>query len=383
MEKQLHIITDQIPLPNFLGRAHDSFYKIVSLTKNGIKIHLHCFYENEIASDYDLLNNICSSINFYEMQSGHKSVSSTLPHEVSKRKNEKLFKNLLENDYPILMEGIPCSNLLWDERFSSRKKFLRIQRVEQELCKEKKDFAPSLLDKLYLTRELSVTKKYELNIAQKATAYWGVTQHDVSFYRKELSCTTIDYLSPYIPNSWQLTAKEGKGLYCFYHGDLSNKANEYAATWLLEKVFNTLEIPFVIAGNNPSNKLFVLAYKHKHTCIVANPSEKEMQDMISKAHIHVLPSFTSTGIQRKLINALFNGRHCLVNSRMINNTRLDELCNIANTNDEFIKSIQLLFNQSFTNDLFVQRQNILLPMFNNDKNALQQIKWIWETDYNV
>ena len=52
-----------------------------------------------------------------------------------------------------------------------------------------------------------------------------------------------------------------------------------------------------------------------HTCLVANPSEMEMQDMIAKAQINILPSFNNTGIQIKLLNALFNGRHCLVNKK--------------------------------------------------------------------
>ena len=35
--------------------------------------------------------------------------------------------------------------------------------------------------------------------------------------------------------------------------------------------------------------------------------------MIAKAQINILPSYTHTGIKIKLVNAIFNGRHCLVN----------------------------------------------------------------------
>ncbi|HCT22512.1 MAG TPA: mannosyltransferase, partial [Chitinophagaceae bacterium] len=84
------------------------------------------------------------------------------------------------------------------------------------------------------------------------------------------------------------------------------------AAWLLKEVFGKLTIPFVVAGKNPSEKLQELAHAQQHTCIVSNPTELEMQDMIRKAHIHVLPSTHTTGIQIKLLNALYNGRHCVV-----------------------------------------------------------------------
>ncbi|MFX5252872.1 hypothetical protein ABTD06_19170, partial [Acinetobacter baumannii] len=83
---------------------------------------------------------------------------------------------------------------------------------------------------------------------------------------------------------WELSTQTGMGSYCLYHGDLSVEANEKAAIWLLKNVFNDLKLPFVIAGKNPSDKLNELAHSQQHTCLVANPAEKELQDMIAKAH---------------------------------------------------------------------------------------------------
>jgi hypothetical protein len=42
----------------------------------------------------------------------------------------------------------------------------------------------------------------------------------------------------------------------------------------LQNVFNKLNLPFVIAGKNPSKRLEQLAHDHQHTCLVANPSDK-------------------------------------------------------------------------------------------------------------
>ena len=45
--------------------------------------------------------------------------------------------------------------------------------------------------------------------------------------------------------------------------------------------------------------------------------ENTLQQLIQDAHIHVLPSFQQTGLKLKLLNALFKGRHCIVNDAEI------------------------------------------------------------------
>ena len=74
-----------------------------------------------------------------------------------------------------------------------------------------------------------------------------------------------------------------------------------------------IDIPFVIAGKNPSKRLKALAHKNENICLVANPSLKEMDELIKKAHIHILPSFNKTGIKIKLLHALFIGRFVVTN----------------------------------------------------------------------
>jgi glycosyltransferase involved in cell wall biosynthesis len=180
-----------------------------------------------------------------------------------------------------------------------------------------------------------------------------------------------------LPDDWQLKCLAGKGNYCLYQGDLSVDTNEKAAVWLLQKVFNEIKLPFVIAGKNPSKKLIRLAHAHNHTCIVANPGDKEMQDMISKAHINILPSYSSTGIKLKLLNALFNGRYCLVNNATVEGSELDSLCLKAGNAETFKKMITELHLQSFTSDNVEQRKALLRSLFNNEANAKQQVKWIW------
>ncbi len=375
MDKHLHIITLNVPYPVDYGGVFDLFYKLPSLQQQGVKIHLHCFEYGR--GQQQALNQYCESVHYYHRQEGHKAVSTVLPYIVASRKNEALLSNLLQDDYPIFMEGIHCTYLLNDQRFANRRKFVRVHNVEYQYYQELYESCNSPLKKLYYLRESKLLRKYECSIAEKATAFWGVTHKDVAIYRTEFGCKTIDYLSLYLPPDWTVNCLTGTGKYCLYQADLSVEVNERAAIWLLEKVFSKTKQPFVIAGKNPSKKLCALAHQQMHTCMVANPSEQEMQDMIRKAHVNILPSYHTSGIKLKLLNALYNGRHCLVNPATVQGTGLEADCHIGKDENDFLELIKQLKQKPFTQEEIELRKLHLLGMFNNEHNAKQQVEWIW------
>ena len=378
MDKHLHIIAFTVPYPADYGGVFDLFYKLIALKEEGVLIHLHCFDYNR--GPQPELNKYCYSVDYYSRNKGHKAISYSLPYIVASRKNELLFSNLLKDDYPILMEGIHSTYLLQDERFKHRKKYIRLHNVEHLYYRQLSKTASSILQKIFFFRESILLKKYEQKTIAKATAYWGVSHKDVDFYTNIFHCTLIDFLPVYLPENWGDRSAEGKGYYCLFHGDLSIGINEAAAIWLLEKVFKQIKLPLVIAGKNPSKKLERLAHAEKYSCLVANPSEKEMQDMITKAHINIFPAVHSTGIPIKILNALFNGKYCIVNKTTAAITELSELCSIANTSEEYIKIITALYQEPFTILQTEKRKKLLHTVFNNTRNAKQQITWIWGMD---
>jgi glycosyltransferase involved in cell wall biosynthesis len=375
LEKHLHIIAFTVPFPVDYGGVFDLFYKLAALQKQGVYIHLHCFLNNR--SEQAELNKYCYSINYYERSIGHKGFSTSLPYIVSSRKNEELMQNLLKDDHPILMEGIHCTYLLNDERFSNRKKYVRLHNVEYQYYLHLSRSTNNFFRGLYYSWESKQLKKYENIIAKKATAFWAVTKKDVSIYKQEFNCPEIGYLPVYIPDEWEIKNSEGNGNYCLYHADLSVDSNERIAIWLLQTVFKFIQLPLVIAGKNPSKKLEHLAHVQQHTCLVANPGEKEMQDMIAKAHINILPSLSNTGIKLKLLNALYNGRFIIANENTTCNSDLEEFCMIAKNESDFKKMITDTFSISFPAESIQKRREKLTSMFNNERNAKQQVQWIW------
>jgi hypothetical protein len=94
-----------------------------------------------------------------------------------------------------------------------------------------------------------------------------------------------------------------------------------------------------------------------------------MQDMICKAQIHVLPSFNNTGVKLKLLNALFNGRHCLVNQAGVDGSGMEGVCHIASDAASFKQAIEALYQQPFTEQEREKRQGLLQTIFSNEENA--------------
>lgn len=374
MEKHLHIICLTIPYPVNYGGVYDLFYKLQALHALGICIHLHCFDYGR--GKQPALEQPCASVQYYTRRTGYGAFTTHLPYIVSSRKNEELLNNLLKDDHPILMEGVHCTYLLTDSRFAGRKTIVRLHNVEYLYYKSLAAAGAGFISKLYYLLESRLLKKYERKIAAANTTFLTVSPGDADIYSKVLGAEKVDYMPLFLPAVWQVQNLPGMGAYCLYHGDLTVGMNEKAAIWLI-KLFTGLKMPLVIAGKNPSAKLQKLAKNYEQTCVVANPDAATMQDMIAKAHINILPSFSSTGIKIKLLNALFNGRHCVVNSATVFGSGLEELCHVTDTEEAMRQRIEALYHQPFTCQEGDARRVLLTSLFNNGANAKKLSDAIW------
>ena len=204
-----------------------------------------------------------------------------------------MLDRLLQDEYPILLEGVHCTYLLQDDRFSSRKILLRLHNVESVYYKQLAGCSNSWFKKLYYLHESAVLKKYERRIASNWPVL-AVTQSDADLAAISYQSKNITVIPVFLPFQ-HIESPQGTGCYCLYHGNLSVEENEKAAIWLLENVFDDLSIPFLIAGKNPSAKLYRVVSRYKNCCMVPDPSDQELKDIISKAQIHVIPLLTAQG----------------------------------------------------------------------------------------
>lgn len=371
MERHIHIVSLTVPYPVNYGGVYDLFYKLPALQQQGIKIHLHCF-------DYGRgpqpeLERYCASVEYYKRDA--KKLFSGQPYIVASRRNENLFQRLLQDNHPILMEGIHCTALLQDERFAGRTCLVRLHNIESDYYYDLARAAHSPLKKLYYRREARLLKKYERQVARKAV-FLTVTSKDADAFRNRYGARQCSYLPLFIP-PWQVEGAPGVGSYCLYQGDLSVEANIRVAEWLVKKIFAGNKISLVIAGKRPPASLRKLIESYENIRLEASPSVAAMQELIREAHINIIPSLSATGIKLKLLNALFNGRHCVVNSATIAGTGLDHLCHLADNTAHLTDIIAQLYHQPFTADEQRMRKEVLENYYNNSNNARQLVEAIW------
>jgi glycosyltransferase involved in cell wall biosynthesis len=361
----LHIVTHDVPYPADFGGVVDIFYKIKSLHTIGIKIHLHCFVKRR--PEQVILENYCEAVTYYKRK-GFISFSFAIPYIVSSRSNKLLLENLQKDNYPILFEGVHSTFHLFKNHFSNRKTFLRLFNVEHIYYDHLAKHEPSFLRKWYYKNEATLLKKYEANIASKTNVF-ALSTADLKLYETQLGAKSIQFLPAFLPNN-KVKSIVGMGTYCLYQGNLSVNENEKAALWLIEDVFSTLEIPLIIAGKNPSTFLKNVIAKNKNVSFIENPTDEKMQELIAHAQINVLPSFNNTGVKLKLLNALYTGRHCIVNAAGVDGSELNNLCTITETADSFMKEILFLMNEPFVETTMQRRNAALNKMYNNEANAL-------------
>jgi glycosyltransferase involved in cell wall biosynthesis len=366
LAEHLHIVSFDVPYPADYGGVMDVYYKIKALHQIGVKVHLHCFEYGR--AHQKALNNICEEVHYYQRKEGHKGFSLEYPYIVASRNDDELWKRLDADKYPVLLEGVHSTYGLITGKLKKKNVAVRLHNVEYEYYKQVGSWEKSLFKKAYMRNESRLLKRYEQQLA--AYKIIALSEADAVHYKKVLKAKEVYIIAPFISNQI-VTSKEGLGTFALYHGNLSVAENEKAATWLLEKVFNQLDIPFVVAGKNPSNRLVELAHTYQHTCIVANPGEGELNDLIHKAQVHILPSFTQAGIKFKLLNAAFSGRHVIINDDMLKYTHLDRGCQLANNITEFRYQIFRLFHKRFTDDDVQIRQGLLMQHYNNKENALK------------
>lgn len=373
MDKHLHIVAFDVPWPADYGGVIDVFCKIVWLQKSGVKIHLHCIANDR--KEQKELNKYCYAVHYYKRKKSISGLSLTIPYIVQSRSNNALLQKLQQDDYPIIFEGVHCTYFLHKNMLKNRKVFIRLHNVEHKYYHQLAKHETNILKKIYFFWESRLLKSYEKKLAGKAL-FFSLSTDDIFFYKSVFKAQKIKFVPAFLP--WNnINAQPGKGCFCLYHGNLAINENEKAADWLMNEVFNSLQIPLVIAGKNPSLPLQTLAQSNAHTCMIINPDDNEMQDLIKKAQINILPSFNRTGVKLKLLNALYNGRHCLVNEAAIQGAAINRLCSIANTADEFKQQVEKLFHQNFTEEDLQKRQPVLEQIYNNEKNARQLIAWIY------
>lgn len=373
MDKHLHVIAFDVPLPANYGGVIDVFYKLKALASLGVKIHLHCFEYGR--KEMPELEKVCEEVHYYHRKTTRSYLFRRRPFIAVTRSSEELVKRLLKDQHPILFEGLHTCYHLADERLAGRFKIVRTHNIEHHYYQNLANVEKELFKKYYFLTEVAKLERFErilCNVQLVAAISKGDTEYLNSKY------PNVNHISAFHPND-KVEIADGMGTYCLYHGSLEIGENNQAALYLVRNIFSAITVPLIIAGNRPSQELKVEVAKHAHIQIRSGLNTMEIHQLIKDAQINVLPTFQATGIKLKLLAALYMGRHCLVNSFMVENTGLESLCRVEDTDKRFTQAVLSLFTEEFNGNSRERREAILNQSFSNSVNAKKLYSLIFDS----
>lgn len=348
----LHIVSFQVPDPPDYGGVIDVYYKIKALTAAGVQVHLHCYQYDRKQSD--ALASMCYSVDYYPRSSMWKAFFSKRPMIVQSRNADLLRKNLLADNFPVLYEGLHTTAVLPQMHAAGKLGIVRMHNNEPQYYADLAKREIAFFKRLYFTEESRRLARYEKVLAN-ADAICCISPSETDAYRQQWD--NVIHVPAFHGNS-AVNSATGKGDFILYHGNLQVNENVEAALFILQQVCPFIQAPVIIAGAHPDPRIVEAAQDLTHVTILANPDHAQLQSLIRAAHMHFLPAFQETGIKLKLLNALFNGRFCMVTRQMVEGTGLEPYCLIAHTADDAIHAIKSYMDVPFTDDDVAFRRSI-------------------------
>lgn len=363
-EIKVHIVAFDVPYPADYGGVIDIFYAIKDLHAQGASIYLHCFQYGRARQT--ILETFCTQVWYYPRKTGLSGLSLSLPYIVSSRSADDLLDNLCNIDAPILFEGIHTCFLLDHPALKNRKKIIRNHNIEHEYYALLAERADGFWKRIFFKREAKKLKSFEAKLSA-AQVLLPISTEDTHFFKAQYPQLKIVHIPGFHPFNKILSLK-GKGNYCLYQGNLAHPENIEAALFLIDNVFDQLPYYLIIAGRQASPRLIAACAGKANIQLISNPTEKQMQDLIAEAQIHLLPTFQQSGLKLKLLYALFAGRFVVANSMMTYGTDLKNACIIAEDANNFKEKILLWMTAEFSEKDIQERQQALVQ-YSNKNNA--------------
>ncbi|MEL6922717.1 MAG: glycosyltransferase family 1 protein [Bacteroidota bacterium] len=365
MPEYLHIVSFDVPYPPNYGGVIDVYFKIQALFACGVKPILHCF-QNRGRRASDRLTQYCDRVHFYNRSSSLLSSFSPSPYSVRTRRSKILLQRLLQDNHPILFEGLQSCDLIGHPKLKHRLKAVRMHHVEWEYYKGRAAIETNPQKVASYLLESKKLKSFEKQVLQHADRIFALSPNDTEYFIHQRKNTS--YIPPFHDNE-QVNGTAGRGDFVLFHGKLSVKDNERVAFYLIDNVFSELNVPLVIAGLHPSNELRAAAGKYNNIRVRGNLSDGRMAELIETAHINCLLSYHDSGMKLKLLNALFKGRFCLVNEDMVKGNGLAELCVLGRNKLDYQNAVIDMMNREYPQSEVERRKAILETRFMNLDNA--------------
>jgi hypothetical protein len=361
----LHVVAFDIPFPANYGGVIVIYNQLRALHALGVDVILHC-YQYGGKEEQPELARLCKEVYYYPRPRSVWYQLSIWPFIMRTRNSRKLVQRLKADKHPILFEGQHTSMPVMKRRLRNRQKLVRMHNIEWQYYENLYELENDPAKKAYYFLESIKLERSESHILLHADHILTMSTLDQAYYSEEKANT--HYIPVFHPND-MVTSRTGRGEYALYQGKLSVNDNERSVLWLVKEVFANLDIPFVVAGLDPSDYLKNVISRYPNIRLVENPDAEQMDSLIRDAHVNLLYSFQTSGSKLKLVNALFKGRFCVVNDHMVAGTNLERFVQVRNSSAAIKQSIEALFNRPFDQSQIDARRATLEVEYSNIENT--------------
>lgn len=366
----LNIVSFDVPYPPNYGGVIDVFYKLKNLSKLGVDIHLHTYEYGR--GQHKELEKYCKEVYYYSRKLELKSFFSRKPFIVKTRNSKSLIENLNKNNFPILFEGLHTTYPLLKANFTNRKIIVRTHNIEHDYYKGLKNSETNISKKIYFGTEAQKLKNYE-PILKKANYILTISPTEQNYFEEKYGSKVV-----YIPvfyNHKSKKTKATKNRFALWHGDLRVSDNLKSVNFTID-VFKNLKEKLIIASSYEIPLLLEKIEKYKNIEFKNLAKEHSLDELFEKAQIHILYTSQKTGIKLRLLNVLNQGKFVIANSKMIEDTGLEETSILANSLEEYQNEIRYFMSKEFQSQESENRK-ILLEKFNPIKSAKKILKLIY------
>jgi hypothetical protein len=366
-DQHLHVIAFNVPYPADYGGVIDIYYKLRSMKQEGVKIILHCYtYGRQPSKE---LEDLCAEVHYYKRDSGFFYALHRDPYIVTTRNSNIMPKRILRDNYPILFEGLHSTSRLVHYAQAGKKCLVRAHNIEHNYYKSLSRSENRLYDKIFLYTEAIKLRHYE-KVLGYADHILGISRPETDYFVEKYGHSSLIHAFHRFD---EITIKPGLGDYILFHGNLAVAENSDVFLRIAGNVLSKISHRVLVAGKNPSKSFIRKLSAWSNISVIANPSDKEMDELIADAQVNLLYTAQSTGIKLKLLHALFGGRHCLVNSEMIGGTGLESLCQLAEEPKDMTDQLEELMKRPFTEQQVIERESALKE-YSNKAGAKKILK---------
>lgn len=366
-QNKLHIVAFDVPFPPNYGGVIDVFYKIKTLHKLGVEIYLHVFeYGRGTPQE---LEQFCEKVFYYPRNTSFIKFLSIIPFVVKTRASEVLIKNIKEVKADILFEGLHSTFPLIKNQFKERKTLVRTHNIEHFYYKGLAKSESNYFKKIFYWIESLKLKKYE-SILNKVDYILTISPYEHNYFKSLFKEKTV-YIPVFHQNKYVKIFNEN-GNKIIYHGDLRISDNIKVVNYLID-IFIDFPHDLIIASSFENKALLDRISRYTNIKFIKISSSQKMDELFNAAHINIILTFQKTGIKLKLINSLYQGRFIIANSEMIEDTGLENLCELANTKDEIRNKIISILKTDYNENIVKKRVSTLLD-FNTEMSAKKIIE---------